>query len=120
MKKVLVTVSLSECSLLAFAQAEFDALRLSQTDIAGTLLSQLEIDKKQFHWSKNLLSPYSPQFAYYAFEEGVGWIRPYGYFVYDKKSNQYLFMQSDEAHKNQMIKEGKSYIQSVFQEYMNY
>jgi hypothetical protein len=36
MKKVLVTVSLSACSLLAFAQAEFDALRLSQTDIAGT------------------------------------------------------------------------------------
>ena len=92
----------------------------SQTDIAGTLLSQMGIDKKQFHWSKNLLNPSAPQFAYYAFEEGVGWIRPYGYFVYDKKSNQYFFMQSDEAHKNQMIKEGKSYLQSVFQEYMNY
>jgi len=92
----------------------------SQTDIAGTLLSQMGIDKKQFHWSKNLLNPSAPQFAYFAFEEGVGWIRPYGYFVYDKKSNQYFFMQSDEAHKNQMIKEGKSYLQSVFQEYMDY
>ena len=92
----------------------------SQTDIAGTLLSQLEIDKKQFHWSKNLLSPYSPQFAYYAFEEGLGWIRPYGYFVYDKKSNNYFFMKSDVNHKDKLIKEGKSYLQTVFQEYMNY
>lgn len=36
MKKYIVAAFLSACGLSAFAQAEFDALRLSQTDIIGT------------------------------------------------------------------------------------
>lgn len=36
MKKYILSVLLSACGLTVFAQAEFDALRLSQTDIIGT------------------------------------------------------------------------------------
>ena len=36
MKKYILMAFLSACGLTAFAQAEFDALRLSQTDIIGT------------------------------------------------------------------------------------
>jgi len=36
MKKYMLLVILSACGLTAFAQAEFDALRLSQSDIIGT------------------------------------------------------------------------------------
>lgn len=94
-----------------------------QNDIASTLLHQLKLDASSFYWSKNLLNPCSPQYAYYAFEEGVGWIRPKGYFAYDKKNNRLFFLKLKDKnieYHNVLFKEGKSYLQEVFQTYMNY
>ncbi|MCD4747037.1 MAG: sulfatase-like hydrolase/transferase [Bacteroidales bacterium] len=92
----------------------------SQTDIAGTLLPQIGIDASEFQWSKNLLNIYSPEFAYVAFEEGIGWKRPAGYFFYDNRFNHYYNIEIDTAMQDSIIKEGKSFLQTVFQEYMDY
>ncbi len=92
----------------------------SQTDIVGTLLPQLEIDTKKFHWSKNLLNPESPEFAYVAFEEGIGWIRPSGDFFYDNRFDHFYYINIDSTSQDSIIKEGKAFLQSVFQEYMEY
>ena len=92
----------------------------SQVDLSATLLSQLSLDSKEFKWSKDLLNPYSQGFASIAFGDGIGWIRPYGKFIYDKRSNRYYDLELPENYKEQTIKEGKSYLQVLFQEYMDY
>jgi len=92
----------------------------NQCDIASTLLHQLSIDASDFHWSRNMFNPYSPEFAYYSFEEGLGWIRPGGHFVYDAKVKHYNENAIPIEYQDSIIREGKSYLQAVFQEYMNY
>lgn len=93
----------------------------SQIDFPATLLTQLKLDNKKFGWSKNLLNPYCPEFAYYEFWEGLGWIKPKDYFVYESNLNKMYEQkfQSAESEK-QSIKEGKAYLQKVFQEYLDY
>jgi len=94
--------------------------RLSnQSDLAATLLNQLNLDSSPFAWSRNLLNPYAPEFAYYSFEEGLGWIRPEGHFVYEARVNHFSEDSLPEASKNSIKKEGKSFLQVLFQEYMD-
>ena len=91
-----------------------------QTDIATTLLKQLDIDTSVFHRSKNLLNPYSPDFAYVAFEEGIGWITPAGDFFYDNRFDHYYRNSFDSAIKDSVVKDGKAFLQTIFREYMEY
>lgn len=94
--------------------------RLSnQSDLAATLLNQLNLDSSPFVWSRNLLNPYAPEFAYYSFEEGLGWIRPEGHFVYEARVNHFSEDSLPEASKDSIKKEGKSFLQVLFQEYMD-
>ena len=46
----------------------------SQTDLAATLLAQLDVPSKEFTWSKNLLNPYSKPFAFFSWDNGMGFI----------------------------------------------
>lgn len=92
----------------------------NQNDLASTLMHQLNINADEFHWSRNLFNPYSPEFAYYSFEEGLGWVRPSGHFVYDARVKHFSETSIPEAYKDSIIREGKSYLQAVFQEYMSY
>ncbi len=92
----------------------------NQCDIASTLLHQMDIDAREFHWSRNMFNPYSPEFAYYSFEEGVGWIRPAGHVVYDARVRHFSEVSVPEKHRDSIVREGKSYLQAVFEEYMSY
>jgi len=94
----------------------------NQTDLIATLFNQLDLDEeaKYFHWSKNLLNPYAPEFASIAFEEGIGWVRPIGQFFYDSKLNHFHLNTLPSNLQDSIIKEGKTYLQLVFQEYMDY
>jgi len=89
-----------------------------QHDIAATLLAQLNIPHAAFKWSKNLLNVNCPEFAYYTTEDGVGWVRPWAYFTYEKKPNYYYWW-SDPKTPDSIINEGKAYLQQVFSEYLN-
>jgi phosphoglycerol transferase MdoB-like AlkP superfamily enzyme len=55
----------------------------SQIDLAATLLFQLGLDAEEFRFSQNLLCNPKEQFAYYAFNDGFGFVTPGGYFVWD-------------------------------------
>lgn len=92
----------------------------SQTDIGGTLLSQLDIDDEEFFWSRNLFNPTTHGFAYYESTDGVGWITPNGYFVYKKAIDSNLILQIEPQLKDSIVKDGKSYLQVVFQQFMDY
>ena len=46
-----------------------------QSDIATTLLGQLQVPHDDFKWSRNVLrTDYSPQFAYHTWASGIGYI----------------------------------------------
>jgi phosphoglycerol transferase MdoB-like AlkP superfamily enzyme len=91
----------------------------SQADLAATLLAQMGLDHHRFTWSKDLLNPATPEFAYVAFEEGIGWIRPEGYFFYDKPKDHYYCLNVPEEKKETILREGKAFLQLVFQEYLD-
>ncbi|NQU32442.1 MAG: sulfatase-like hydrolase/transferase [Bacteroidetes bacterium] len=92
----------------------------SQTDIASTLLSQLNIVCEDFFWSRNLFNPTTPEFAYFETGEGVGWLTPNGYFVYNNTINEYQEMQIEPLLKDSIIMDGSSYLQVLFQQFMEY
>lgn len=106
----------------------------SQVDIAATLFNQLEIPASRFEWSKNLFNPHTPGFAYFETTDGFGWVSPSPislpgggaisgcqYLVYSHPMSRYYFEQtiSDEE-KKRLEKEGKSFLQVMFQEYTDY
>ncbi len=115
--------------LLLFGEVikdEFKGLKVdklgSQTDLIGTLFPQLgfSTEEKLFPWSKNLLNPYTPEFAYIAFEEGIGWVRPVGDFFYDNQLDYYYHNNIPEIYSDSIVKEGKAFLQILFQHYMDY
>lgn len=92
----------------------------SQTDIAGTLLPQLGLSAKEFYWSKNQFNPYCPEFAYFEIQIGCGWIRPDGFMGYVHTSGEYEQLTFPEDVKNIRIREGKSYLETLFQQFMDF
>jgi len=93
----------------------------SQVDFAATLLNQLSLPSKRYVWSKNLFNPYSPEFAYYETSDGFGWIRPEQYIVYSHAQNFYYFEKTKSAQeKAKLEKEGKSFLQTMFQQYTDF
>ena len=91
-----------------------------QTDFSATLLAQLGVSADEFHWSKNLFNPYAPSFASVSFEEGIGWITPNGYFFYEDRIDRYYCKEFIPGTEEEEIKNGKAFLQVLFQEYMDY
>jgi phosphoglycerol transferase MdoB-like AlkP superfamily enzyme len=92
----------------------------SQNDVTSTLLHQLEMPANEFFWSRNLFNPYTHEFAYYEAKDGVGWISPEGYFVYYRQFNDYLEIDIPPDKREKVLKEGKAYLQLVFQQFLDY
>lgn len=93
----------------------------SQVDIASTILNQMKIPATRFSWSKNLFNPYVPEFAYYENSDGFGWLRPGQHLSYSHSMGQYYFEQTvSPEEKSRLEKEGRSYLQVMFQEYTDY
>lgn len=92
----------------------------SQTDLPKTLLKQLNLDASNFFWSKNLFNPYSPEFAYFEMNEGLGWKTPNGLFVYDKIHDKFLQKELDSANAEKTLIQGKAYLQEVFRQFLNF
>ena len=92
----------------------------SQTELATTILHQLNLPSDQFVWSRDLFNSSYPEFAYYEINVGCGWITPEGHFIYQKTTNKMeecYFPKNSEALR---VKEGKSYLQVLFQDFMDY
>jgi phosphoglycerol transferase MdoB-like AlkP superfamily enzyme len=93
----------------------------SQTDLAATLLAQLKQDHSKFIFSRNLFNPTSSQFAYYAFDEGFGWIKPEGKLTWHVKDARYEY----DSYKNpndkaRLTKEGQAFLQRIMEAYVEY
>jgi phosphoglycerol transferase MdoB-like AlkP superfamily enzyme len=61
-----------------------------QTDIANTLLAQLDKSSSEFTFSKNIMGNHVVPFAAYFFNDGYGFLKPGTYIVYDNPGKQFL------------------------------
>lgn len=89
----------------------------SQIDLAATLLTQLGIDRSEYIFSKDLLNPNSPHFAFYTFKDGFGFITPGGKGIFDCESGQPFEETGTEAKQN--IEKGKALLQSLYNDLEN-
>lgn len=83
----------------------------------------MAIPSEQFGWGKDLFNPYSPEYAYFELHYAFGWKRPAGEFVYSWDWDYYYQFNIDTAasqlEKEQLVDEGKAYLQVLFQEFID-
>ncbi len=54
----------------------------SQGDLAATLIHQMKGETKHYPWSKDMMNPLAPQFAFHSIVRGYGWVSPKGNYTY--------------------------------------
>jgi phosphoglycerol transferase MdoB-like AlkP superfamily enzyme len=86
----------------------------TQTDIANTLLAQLDKPSDEFSFSKNILDKNAQSFAVYFFNNGYGFIKPHQYIIYDNTGMQ--FLKSDSASQHD-LDVSKAYQQVLYEDY---
>lgn len=92
----------------------------SQTDLAATLLTQLQLPSTSFTWSKNYFAAKTEHSAFYNFDNGFGWVTDSGCLSFDNVSRQITSCDSSltTLQKNTMERLGKAEMQTVFQQYL--
>lgn len=92
----------------------------SQIDIASTLLHQLNMNAKPFTWSKNLLNPNTRSFAYFSWDNGMGFIDNKQCVTFDNVGKRCLYNDHPEDAKNtvMLLKDAKSYLQTTYQQFL--
>lgn len=89
----------------------------SQNDLIATLLAQLKLNHTAYRWSKNILStPYKP-FAYFAFNNGFGFVQQNNNYTFDNEGKQLI--QSTGKVNSQDLVTGKAYLQQSFQDFLD-
>jgi phosphoglycerol transferase MdoB-like AlkP superfamily enzyme len=84
----------------------------SQSDIATTLLHQLNMDCTPFIFSKDILNPYTPDFAFYAYPNGFGMVAPQGKISFDCDANRIVFEEGAET--DTLVLQGKAFLQKLY------
>jgi phosphoglycerol transferase MdoB-like AlkP superfamily enzyme len=116
--------------LLFFGDAikdEFKGKRIhklgNQTDVAATLLAQLGLPHQEYTWSKNLMNPYSKDFAFFDWDNGFGFMLPGQAVAYDNAGQRVIAIKDGDEDKGLESKDllyGKAFLQKIFTEYMKF
>lgn len=69
----------------------------SQIDLAATLLAQLGLSHEEFRFSKNVLNPSSPHFAFFTYPDCVGMVTEDSVYVQDNTSGKVLVQRKNEV-----------------------
>ena len=87
----------------------------SQTDIPSTLCGQLGLSRL-FPFGKDLLSPETASFAFYAFNEGFGFVTDSSAAAYDHKLKMPVMMEGRDP--DFAEKSGEAFLQVLFDDYL--
>lgn len=87
----------------------------SQTDIASTLLAQVDLDATPFVFGENIFGDAYNPFAVYIFNNGFGMVRDGRLFVYDNVSNAIIQKKGDLQEED--LAEGKAFIQQLYSDF---
>ena len=93
---------------------------VSQTDLASTILAQLDMKHDAFYYSRNLFNRNYKPFSYFTFDYGIGYKTPEGSFIWGTTYQQPAIEGFDTQQAQQAEKEAKSLLQNLFQAYLNY
>ncbi|MBQ4279992.1 MAG: sulfatase-like hydrolase/transferase [Rikenellaceae bacterium] len=96
------------------APAKVDAYG-SQIDLAATLLGQMGIPAGEFRFSKNMLNPASPHFAFYDFPDGFGVAVPGARLVYDCAAGRVMVAEgATGAAADSLLAAGQAMLQTLY------
>ena len=90
----------------------------NQTDLAATLLHQMNLSGEEYSFSKDLLDPLMPHYAFYSFNNGFGFIDSTGISVFDNDGEKTLIETPDSGHENRLEK-GKVLLQTLYDDLGN-
>lgn len=85
----------------------------NQTDLAATLLEQLGIGHDTFTFSRDILSPDYPEYAFYTYSNGFGFIDSTGISVYDNEGKKPLIETPREG-SDLRLRKGKALLQTLY------
>ncbi|MCE7038910.1 LTA synthase family protein [Dyadobacter sp. CY312] len=88
----------------------------SQTDLAATLLNQIKLPSQSFEWSNDIFKKNRVSFAYFAFNNGLGWINSGGFVVRDNIGGN-LIEQGGKPGTG-AVEVGKAYLQASYTDYL--
>lgn len=88
----------------------------SQTDLAYSLLGQLNLPNQDFKWSKDLFNEQAKPFAFYVFNDGFGYLTDQGNFSFDNVSKKEINRRGEVS--EQDVKTGKAYMQVSFDDFV--
>jgi len=94
----------------------------SQTDIAATVLHQMNMNANAFAWSKDLFNPASKAFAFYDWDNGFGFASPRQIISFDNIGKTITFRKNNvpKATDDSLLMYGKAYMQSVYNRFLQY
>ncbi|MBK9015105.1 MAG: LTA synthase family protein [Saprospiraceae bacterium] len=102
-------------------RGKIDTVVAAQTDLAATLLGQLDIEAGKYTYSKNLLNPSAQRHVFYSFDEGLCFIKPTGQLCWHVKDQRIDFEKTNtEAGKQELLQEGKAILQVLTKEYFSF
>ena len=88
----------------------------SQTDLISTLLKQVNMYASRYTWSKDLLNPSTPEFAFFNWDNGFGFATKDQVISYDNVGKNIILHKNEANSKidNELVRYGKTHIQEVF------
>ncbi|UCH14535.1 MAG: sulfatase-like hydrolase/transferase [Bacteroidales bacterium] len=89
----------------------------SQTDIPKTLLNQLGLPADMFEYSRNILSGSYYNFAFYAYNNGFGYVSDSVKFSHDNVSGQTTVYEG--AIKDEYIMQGRAFMQVTYDDFLS-
>ena len=87
---------------------------INQTDLAATLLKQFDIDKREFSFSRDMLSSDYTEFAFYTFNNGFAFMDSTGVSVFDNTVDASIIEKPEIS--NSRINKGKATLQTLYQD----
>ena len=91
----------------------------SHIDITPSVLAQLTLDNKAYHFGNDLFNPTTKSAVPYAFHKGYGLIRPEANYAFSESYNKVFESRAvDSIQKAKIKKETELYFQAAFKEYM--
>lgn len=86
-----------------------------QLDFPKTLLNQLNLSTDSFAYGKDLLNENTPGFAYYAFNDGFGFLNDSVEFLFDYRSGTLIGIEDEN---NRFVIQGKSLLQVSYNDFL--
>ncbi|WP_207422297.1 LTA synthase family protein [Desertivirga brevis] len=94
----------------------------SQTDIAATLLAQLDMENRDFSWSKDLYNDKVKGHAFYSWENSFGFVDSSNRaLTFDNTSKAVIYKTENLGKEEEsLLRYAKAYMQTVFQQYLGF